>query len=227
MHSWASLIAERKPVTVLVHTSSSCNILQRGYCKKHGFVVHPYQKELTGFNGSTSKALGLVHVLINIGKCSSVLPCYILNYGTHLIIGYSGLKKMRLFVNCVLDSLVGDNDGRVLCNMVKMGKKDTPKKKNEVKELDMHTSWAHITLTKDVSGVKVVQGGNRLLSPLAGLVVLGPKECVMIIPPFKLSGNGIQNISSVCQTPKILTAMSMRNGENFESSSLIQGVKKG
>lgn len=63
-----------------------------------------------------------------------------------------------------------------------------------------------------MAGVKVVQKGDRLLLPLASSVVLGPKDCVMIVPLFKLSGIGIQNVSRVCQIREILTVVSARNG---------------
>lgn len=39
---------------------------------------------------------------------------------------------------------------------------------------------------------------DRLLIPLADSVVLGPKECAMVIAPFRLKGTGIQFILSVC-----------------------------
>lgn len=74
LHVKALLTTKRKPIIVLIDTGSSCNILQKSYCKKHGFVVQPCEKELTGFNGSTSKVLGLVNVLVSIGKWSSTLP---------------------------------------------------------------------------------------------------------------------------------------------------------
>lgn len=56
---------------------------------------------------------------------------------------------------------------------------------------------------------------NRLLIPLACLVVLGPKECAMVVPPFKLSDLRIQFISSVCQILEILTSMSTRSNGEF------------
>lgn len=62
-----------------------------------------------------------------------------------------------------------------------------------------------------------------LLILLAGLVALGPKECVMIIPPFRLEGSGIQHISSVCQIPKILAAVSTRQGGEFAVKILNAG----
>lgn len=53
--------------------------------------------------------------------------------------------------------------------------------------------------------------------------MLGPKECVLIIPPFKLSENGIQNITSVCQIPQLLIAVSTRNGGEFSVKILNVG----
>lgn len=200
LHAKALLTKERKPVIVLIDTGSSRNILQKGCCKKHGLVVQPCKKELTGFNVSTSRVLGLVNVLVNIGKCSSVLSFYVLEYGTHPIIEYPGLKKLRLSVNYVLESLVGEDGDRVLCNVAKMGNKVLFKEKNvrQEKQNDEKSVWAHITLSRDVVGVNVAQKEDRLPLPLTSPVVLEPKECIMIVPPFKLSGTGIQNIPSVC-----------------------------
>lgn len=81
LHAKALLKEERKPVTVLVDTGSSCTIIQRGYCKKHGLVVQPCKKELTGFNGSTSLVVGMVNVLVAVGKWKAMLPFYVLDYG--------------------------------------------------------------------------------------------------------------------------------------------------
>lgn len=61
----------------------------------------------------------------------------------------------------------------------------------------------------------MVHKGDKLLIPLAGSVVFGPQECAMVIPPFKLEGSCIQNISSVCQIPKIVTAVNTRQGGEF------------
>lgn len=91
-------------------------------------------------------------MLVSIGKWSSYLPFYVLDYGIHPIIGYPELKKMKLSVNCVLDSLVSDGGDRVLCNVVKMGNPDMSKERKGDKKAKRH-SWAHVTLTRDVSGV--------------------------------------------------------------------------
>lgn len=68
--------------------------------------------------------------MVNIDKWSLVLPFYVLEYGTDPINGYLGLNKMRLPLNCVLDSLVGDDRYRVLSNMIKMSSKVFFKEKN-------------------------------------------------------------------------------------------------
>lgn len=169
--------------------------------------------------------------VFGFGKCSGehkevelISPFYVLEYGTHRIIGYSRLKKLRLFVNYVLDSLVRDDEDRVLCNVVKIGNKEVTKKKEE-KEKTLHSILARISLIRDVSGVKGVQRGNRLLLPLASLVVLSPKYCVMIISSFTLNGNGIQNITSVCQILDILTAVSTKIGGEFSVKIFDAGVE--
>lgn len=59
--------------------------------------------------------------------------------------------------------------------------------------------WAHITLTRDISKVKVAHKDNSLMIPLARPMVLGPQECVMVIPPFRLEGLRVQFVASVCQ----------------------------
>lgn len=41
LHAKALLTKEIKPIIVLIATRSSCNILQKGYCTKHGLVVQP------------------------------------------------------------------------------------------------------------------------------------------------------------------------------------------
>lgn len=107
-------VAEKKLVTMLIDIGSSCNILQKSYCRKHGLVVHPCEKKLTGFNGSTITVWGMIDVLVNIWKWRSLLLLYVLDYGAHPIIDYSGLKNVRLSINFVLDNLVGDDGDRVL-----------------------------------------------------------------------------------------------------------------
>lgn len=48
---------------------------------------------------------------------------------------------------------------------------------------------------------------------LAGLVAMGPKECVMgFSPPFRLKGSEIKNRSSASQILEILSSLSTRNG---------------
>lgn len=96
LHANALLPAKRKPVTILIDTSSFCNILQKGYYKEHGLVVQLCEKKLKGLNGSTSKVMSMVNVLVNIAKWSFFSAFYVLNYGTDLIIRYLSLKKMRL-----------------------------------------------------------------------------------------------------------------------------------
>lgn len=71
----------------------------------------------------------------------------------------------------------------------------------------------------------MVHKGGRLLLILASPVVLGPKECVMIIPLIKLSENVIQNITSVCQIPEILTVVSTKSGGEFSVKIFNVGVK--
>lgn len=147
LHAKALLTKERKSVTVLIDTRSSCNILQKRYYKKHGFVVHLCQKELNGFNGSTSKVLGPVKVLVSIKKWSALLPFYVLENESHPIIRYVDLKKRRLSVNCVLDSLVKSDGDKVICNMMKMRTKIAPKRKdiNQEKETNKNSLCTHIT----------------------------------------------------------------------------------
>lgn len=52
----------------------------KGYCKKHELVIQPCKKKLNGFNGYTSLVVGLVHVLVAIGKWKAVLSFYVLDY---------------------------------------------------------------------------------------------------------------------------------------------------
>lgn len=75
--------------------------------------------------------------------------------------------------------------------------------------------WAHVCLTGDVSEVWVIHKEDRLLTPLAGHVVLRPQECVMIIPPFKWAGNEIQHIASVYQMRDVLMVVSTRHEGEF------------
>lgn len=56
--------------------------------------------------------------MISIKKLKSVLPLYVLDYETHLIVEYSGLKALKLIVNSVLDNMVRGDGNRVLCNVV-------------------------------------------------------------------------------------------------------------
>lgn len=51
--------------------------------------------------------------------------------------------------------MVGGDGDRVLCNVVQMKNKILPKGKN-VEQKEEHTMCAHITLTSDVFGVKVI-----------------------------------------------------------------------
>lgn len=95
--------------------------------------MQPCKKELTRFNRSTSIVMGVVNVLRAIEKGKKVLPYYVLDYGTHPIIRYPGLKSQRLLVNCVLDTLVGEYGDRVWCNVVRKGDKAGKKEKKEKK----------------------------------------------------------------------------------------------
>lgn len=80
-------------------------------------------------------------------------------------------------------------------------------------------------MTKDVSGVKVAHKNNKLLILLAGPVVLGLKECVMIISPFRLKSLRIQFVASVCQIPEVLCLVSMRSGGEFSAKMFNAGKK--
>lgn len=68
LHAKALLANERRPITVLVDTGSSCNILQRGNDCKHDLVIQPCNEELKGFNGSKSSVVGMAKVLVAIRK---------------------------------------------------------------------------------------------------------------------------------------------------------------
>lgn len=107
LHVKALLTEERRLVTVLVDTRSSCNVLQKEYYRKHGMMIQPCKKELIDFNYSISFALGFVNVLVVIKKWKAFIPFYVLDYRTNLVVEYLGLKALRLSVNCVLDNLVG------------------------------------------------------------------------------------------------------------------------
>lgn len=78
---------------------------------------------------------------------------------------------------------MGHNGDRVLCNVVKMGKQVLTKEMNMSKGQGCML-WVHITLTRDALGAKVIQRGDKLFPLLASPVVLGPKECIMIVPPL-------------------------------------------
>lgn len=110
-------------------------------------------------------------------------------------------------VRCISDILVGEDEDKVLCNVVKMsGNTKERERMGNTKERE----WVHVSLTRDVSGVKVVHKEDRLLILLARPTVLEPQECVMVIPTFKLTSNSIQHIASVCQMPEVLTSVSTR-----------------
>lgn len=53
--------------------------------------------------------MGFVNILVTIGKWKAVLLFYVLNYGTHLIVGYPYLKALKLSLNDVLDKLMGED----------------------------------------------------------------------------------------------------------------------
>lgn len=82
--------------------------------------------------------VGLVKVLVNLRKWSATLSFYVFEYGTHPNIGYSGLQKLKLSVDCALDSLVGEDGVNVLCNMVQMGDNIWPKDKYMDKKRKTH-----------------------------------------------------------------------------------------
>lgn len=65
----------------------------------------------------------------------------------------------------MLDNLVGDDGDRFSCKAVRMGSKIVPKTKNMNQKYGTEENpvWAHITLTRDVAGVKVIQKGDKLL----------------------------------------------------------------
>lgn len=67
-HVKTPITKERRPVTALIDTNSSCNMIQKGYYRKHGLVIQPCKKQLTGFNGSISSVSGMVEILLSIGK---------------------------------------------------------------------------------------------------------------------------------------------------------------
>lgn len=60
--------------------------------------------------------------------------------------------------------------------MLGIRKNKNPKERKNV--------WVHITLTRDVSGVKVTHKGDRPLIPLTRPMVLRSKESAMVVPPF-------------------------------------------
>lgn len=68
LHARVPFDEKEKPVVVLIDTGSSCNVLQKGYSKKHDLLAQPCKNKLTGFNGSTSVVMGLVHVLVPAKK---------------------------------------------------------------------------------------------------------------------------------------------------------------
>lgn len=119
-------------MTTLMNNSSSFNVLKKGYCCKHGLVIQPFKKELTNFNGSINFVVGLVEVLVAIEKWKAILPFYVLDHGTHLIIRYPSLKTLKLSANCVLDCLVGEDVDRILCKVVKVAKNHVDREKLEV-----------------------------------------------------------------------------------------------
>lgn len=87
---------------------------------KNCLVIQPCKKEFIGFNGSTSSVTRMVEVLVAIGKRKTILSFYVLDLGVHPIIEYSGLKTLRLLVNYVLDTLVGEYGDKVLYYVVKV-----------------------------------------------------------------------------------------------------------
>lgn len=89
-HAKALLTKERRPVTMLVDIESSCNVLQKGYCRKHGLVTQHCKKELIDFNASTNFVVGMVEVLISIRKWKVLLLFYVLDLGTTLLRGTHG-----------------------------------------------------------------------------------------------------------------------------------------
>lgn len=62
----------------------------------------------------------------------------------------------------------------------------------------MQSPHVHVVLTQKIKGVKVVQKGTLLLISLAQPLVVGPLECKMVIPPFRVTGNIIQLFSVIC-----------------------------
>lgn len=69
--------------------------------------------------------------MVEIGKWKEVLPFNVFDYGTHPIVGYLELKALRLLINCVVDSLMGEDGDRVLYNVVRMSRKSKEKEKNK------------------------------------------------------------------------------------------------
>lgn len=120
LHVKAFLIEERRIVTPLIDTGSSCNILQRGYCCKHGLMIQPCKKELAGFNGAICSIAGMVEIMLAIRKWKAILPFYVLDHKAHPIIRHPELKALRLFINGVLDSFVGENGDLILCSVVRV-----------------------------------------------------------------------------------------------------------
>lgn len=104
-----------------------------------------------------------------------------------------------------------------------MEKKNQKKKKEKERKGDV---WVHTTLVRDLSRILVTHRGDNLLVTLARPVVLGPKVRVMVIPPFKLSGDDNKFIFNVCQVAKILTSISIRRNGSLQSKYLMQARRQ-
>lgn len=60
------------------------------------------------------------------------------------------------------------------------------------------------------------QIGDRLLVPIVVLVIWVPKESIMVIPTFKMEGNGIKGIVNVCRMPEVHVIVAlMKKGERM------------
>lgn len=151
-------------------TSSTYNGIHKNFCPKNGVMVRPSQQQLMGFNGSSSKVIGTCNIAVKVGTWESILPFHLVDHGTHPILGYLGLKKLGLGVDCVKDCLVGSDGNVFLCRSIQ---EKIEKETIEQGDQNIQMPNVHIVLTEKIKGVKVQQEGNLLLVPLARLILIG------------------------------------------------------
>lgn len=107
---------EKKKIEALVDTRSSYNVLSKSLCKRMGLTLSPCQHQLVGFNGLKSPVIGTMTLSCCVGNWNHELSFMVVDHNAKTILGYTGLKKLKLTVNSENDSLQDERGLQLLCH---------------------------------------------------------------------------------------------------------------